>query len=67
VLHHERYADTADKHLPEYDERLRAYNHRFGLEGDWTARVLTRLKGLESMAGRHHLRDVLHRLGLPSR
>lgn len=67
VLHYEQYAEAADEHLPEYDERLRAYNDRFGLEGDWTGRVLSRLKGPESMAGRHRLRDVLHRLGLPSR
>ncbi|GAA1783729.1 NADPH-dependent oxidoreductase [Luedemannella flava] len=68
VLHHERYdADAADKHIPTYDERLGAYNARFGLTGAWSGRVLERLRGPESMAGRHLLRATLGRLGLPSR
>jgi hypothetical protein len=68
VLHRERYdADTADKHIAAYDERLAAYNTRFGLTGDRSGRVLERLRGPESMAGRHRLRQVLERLGLPSR
>jgi nitroreductase len=68
VLHHEVYdADEADAHIPVYDGRLAAYNERYGLAGDWSGRVLTRLRGPESMAGRHVLRDVLDRLGLPSR
>ncbi|GAA2148058.1 nitroreductase family protein [Glycomyces algeriensis] len=68
VLHHEHYdADAADGHLPVYDERLAAYNARFGLHGNWSDRVLARLKGPESMAGRHLLRDTLRRQGLPSR
>lgn len=68
VLHRERYdAAGSDAPLGVYDERLRAYNQRFGLPGDWTARILTRLKGPESMGGRHLLREVLERLGLPSR
>ncbi|MEU4420940.1 NADPH-dependent oxidoreductase [Actinoplanes sp. NPDC024001] len=68
VLHHETYdAEAADRHIAAYDERLSAYNSRFGLPGGWTERVLTRLRGPESMAGRHLLRDTLERLGLPSR
>jgi nitroreductase len=68
VLHVEQYdADAADGHIPVYDERLTAYNARFGLRGNWTERVLARLKGPESMAGRDRLRETLHRLGLPSR
>jgi nitroreductase len=68
VLHHETYdAEAADAHIPVYDERLTAYNQRFGLPGNWSDRVLARLRGPESMAGRHRLRDVLLRLGLPSR
>ncbi|THV30302.1 NADPH-dependent oxidoreductase [Glycomyces paridis] len=68
VLHRERYdAAAADAHLPVYDERLRAYNTRFGLPGTWTDRILARLKGPESMGGRHALRETLFRLGLPSR
>lgn len=68
VLHHERYdAAVADRHIDVYDERLSAYNGRFGLPGDWSTRVLERLRGPGSMAGRHRLRETLHRLGLPSR
>ncbi|MCK9923826.1 nitroreductase family protein [Frankia sp. AgPm24] len=50
-----------------YDQRLSAYNTRFGLDGAWSDRVLARLAGPESMAGRHRLREILTRLGLPSR
>lgn len=68
VLHRERFdAAAADAHIPAYDHRLAAYNARFGLSGDWTTRVLARLRGPESMAGRHRLREALERLGLPSR
>jgi nitroreductase len=68
VLHREQYDDAAaDAHIAIYDERLSAYNTRFGLPGNWSNRVLDRLKGPESMAGRHRLRETLERLGLPSR
>jgi nitroreductase len=68
VLHRERYdAVAADEHITTYDERLSAYNSRFGLPGDWSGRVLARLRGPETMAGRHRLRETLERLGLPSR
>jgi hypothetical protein len=68
VLHRETYdATAADAHIPAYDERLAAYNQRFGLSGDWSGRVLARLRGPESMAGRQRLRENLLRLGLPSR
>ncbi|MET7403348.1 NADPH-dependent oxidoreductase [Dactylosporangium sp. NPDC005572] len=67
VLHRERYDAAADEHIAAYDERLAAYNARFGLAGNWSGRVLQRLSGPESMAGRHRLRQTLERLGLPSR
>jgi nitroreductase len=67
VLHHERYDEAADAHIAAYDERLSAYNARFGSTGDWSGRVLKRLEGPGAMAGRHRLREILHRLGLPSR
>ncbi|MBL7253164.1 NADPH-dependent oxidoreductase [Paractinoplanes lichenicola] len=68
VLHREQYdAAVADAHIGAYDERLSAYNARFGLPGDWSGRVLARLQGPSSMAGRHRLRATLERLGLPSR
>jgi nitroreductase len=68
VLHREQYdAATADALIGTYDERLAAYNSRFGLPGNWTARVLARLAGPQSLSGRHRLREHLERLGLPSR
>ena len=67
VLHHERYDTAADKHIDPYDQTLKTYNTRFGLPGAWTDRVLARLAGPPSMAGRHRLRSTLERLGLPSR
>ncbi|MDQ7905126.1 nitroreductase family protein [Phytohabitans sp. ZYX-F-186] len=68
VLHREWYdADAADAHIAAYDERLSAYNSRYGLPGNWSDRVLARLRGPASMAGRHRLRQTLARLGLPSR
>jgi nitroreductase len=68
VLHHETYATAAaDDALETYDQRLAAYNARFGLSGNWTERVLARLAGPQSMAGRHTIRRSLERLGLPSR
>ncbi|GAA5115670.1 NADPH-dependent oxidoreductase [Alloalcanivorax gelatiniphagus] len=68
VLHHESYDPArADAHVAAYDERLAAYNERYGLTGAWTDRVLTRLAGPQSMAGRHRLREALEGLGLPVR
>ncbi|WP_139983806.1 NADPH-dependent oxidoreductase [Nocardioides litoris] len=68
VLHLETYdAESADAHLDAYDEHLAAYNREHGLTGAWTDRVLARLAGPESMAGRHTLRAALEDLGLPSR
>lgn len=68
VLHREQYdAERADAHLAAYDERLAGYNEHHGLVGAWTDRVLSRLAGPESMAGRHRLREALELLGLPVR
>ncbi|GIG92137.1 NADPH-dependent oxidoreductase [Plantactinospora endophytica] len=67
VLHREQYDAAADGHIAGYDEVLAAYNARFGLTGNWSGRVLDRLRGPASMAGRHRLREILERLGLPSR
>lgn len=67
VLHRENYQSVpADAHIPVYDERLAAYNATHGLSGAWSDRVLTRLAGPESMAGRHTLRASLEQRGLPS-
>ncbi len=68
VLHHERYdATIADEHIRVYDERVTDYNRRFGLVGDWTARVLARLADRSALAGRHQLREHLSARGFPTR
>ena len=68
MLHRERYdAPRADAEIDGYDERLRAYNRSHGLTGDWTERVLRRLEGPGSLAGRDRIREALVGLGLPSR
>jgi len=68
VLHRERYdAPRADAGIDAYEARLRAYNRRVGLAGGWTERVLRRLAGPGSLAGRDRIRDALVGLGLPSR
>ena len=67
VLHHEHYDDAADAEVPLYDERLGAYNAQYGMAGNWSSRVLTRLAGPETLHGRHRLREQLERLGLQSR
>ncbi|WP_412747210.1 nitroreductase family protein [Krasilnikovia sp. MM14-A1004] len=67
VLHRELYDTAADAHVATYDERVSTHNTAFGLPGAWSDRVLERLKGPESMAGRHQLRSALERRGLPSR
>jgi nitroreductase len=68
VLHHETYTvESADGELQEYDDRLEAYNVGVGLAGSWTERVLARLAGPQSMAGRHTMRSSLDALGFPTR
>lgn len=68
VLHREQYrAVPADDHIPYYDERLAAYHAYHGLTGAWTDRVLARLAGPQSMAGRHSMRASLEQRGIPSR
>jgi nitroreductase len=68
VLHHEHYDDAAaDAEIPVYDERLSAYNARYGMPGNWSSRVLARLANADSLNGRARLRAQLERLGLPSR
>jgi nitroreductase len=68
VLHHEQYdAASADAEIPLYDERLSTYNAQYGMGGNWSTRILTRLASAAGLHGREHLRGQLERLGLPSR
>ena len=67
VFHRETYqVGTADAAVIDYDDSLAAYNARHGLEGAWSDRILSRLRGEESLVGRHRMREFLRELGLPS-
>ena len=49
-----------------YNPRIRAFQREQGMpEKDWTLQARERTRGPSSMAGRHVLKDVLHRLGFP--
>ena len=68
VVHRERYdAAAADAHIPGTTSGSRRTTSATAARGGWSGRVLTRLAGPESMAGRHVLREHARRLGLPSR
>ena len=66
VLFREQYAWTeAQRNAAHaYNPRIRAFQREQGmLEKDWTVQARERTRGPSSMAGRHVLKDVLHRLG----
>lgn len=65
VLFREHYgaSDRADA-IAAYDARLRGFQHEQAMpERDWSEQASQRVRGIGSLAGRHELRDVLHRLG----
>lgn len=67
VLHREQYdPHSADDFVDLYDERLGKYNTKYGLAGQWSDRLLDRLVGPASMAGRDELRAALENLGFKS-
>ncbi|GAA5142399.1 NADPH-dependent oxidoreductase [Nocardioides marinquilinus] len=68
VLHHERYdAARADAAAEGYDAVLDGYRAQHGLDRQpWSGRVVERLAGPGSMAGRDVLRERLADRGLPS-
>jgi nitroreductase len=66
VLFRERYVWGAeqDAAIEVYNPRLRAFQREQQMpELDWTQQATTRVRGPESMAGRHVLRSVLDGLG----
>lgn len=69
VLHHERYDTRAENAgLTAYDARLSHFQKGQSMrEVGWTGSVLSRLKGPESLSGRHVLREVLAGLGFTLR
>ena len=69
VVHHETVRRRGRRRPhPRLRRPPRGVQPAHGLpDGGWSGRVLKRLAGPESMAGRHRLREVLDGLGLPSR
>ena len=69
VLHHEQY-NTSDEAVAvaAYDQRMEAFQQTQGMaQVGWSRSVLSRLKGPQSLSGRHVLREVLAALGFPLR
>lgn len=65
VLFREHYgaSDCADS-IAAYDARLRGFQREQAMpERDWSEQASQRVRGIDSLAGRHLLRDVLHGLG----
>ena len=67
ILHHERYDPTQEPHhVAAYDTRLQAFQNEQSMKPQgWSDLVLGRMAAIESMSGRHTLRDALHALGFP--
>lgn len=65
VLSRETYGRRdASSAVGAYDVRLRAFQREQGMvERDWSEQATQRVRGPDSMSGRHVLRDVLHTLG----
>jgi nitroreductase len=69
VLHREQYSLEAQRDtIPHYDAVLRAFQGEQGLPPlDWSHQALERVKGPETLRGRHRLREVLGAFGFPLR
>ncbi|MBB3349101.1 NADPH-dependent oxidoreductase [Sphingomonas sp. BK069] len=65
VLFRERYGASDHAGLiAAYDARLRGFQREQAMpERDWSEQASQRVRGIDSLAGRHLLRDVLHGLG----
>lgn len=65
VLFRERYGSVdGTQGAAPYDARLRSFQREQRMpERDWSEQASQRVRGIDSLAGRHVLRDVLHGLG----
>jgi nitroreductase len=64
VLFRERYGSDDGAAIAAYDQRLRSFQREQRMpERDWTDQASQRVRGVDSLAGRDVLRDVLNRLG----
>ena len=64
VMHREGYAAAAEPVYAEFDERMKVFQRgqRMG-ENGWTAPAVARVRGPQSMSGRHELTQILKRMG----
>lgn len=66
VLHRERYEATEAEavSVAAYDRRMSDFQHRQQRENrSWSSQAVERVKGADSLSGRHRLRDALNTLG----
>ncbi|HWU96319.1 MAG TPA: NADPH-dependent oxidoreductase [Sphingomonas sp.] len=65
VLFRERYGSVdGTQGAASYDARLRSFQREQRMpERDWSEQASQRVRGIDSLAGRHVLRDVLYGLG----
>jgi len=66
VLHCERYEATEAEavSVAAYDRRMSDFQHRQQRENrSWSSQAVERVKGADSLSGRHRLRDALNTLG----
>jgi nitroreductase len=65
VLHRETYSWPAQQPaIAAYDQTLKAYFDRQGMQtGGWIKSVISRLRGIEQLTGRHGLKDSFRKFG----
>lgn len=67
VRHRETYRAASPDDLAGYDEVVRAYYATQGSSRGWLDSLLTRVRDIAGLHGRHTIREALTRRGLPSR
>ena len=64
VLHRERYSQAAPASIDAYDETLREFRHDQSMsDTGWSQQAASRVRGPESLMGRHILRETLQSMG----
>ncbi len=69
VVHHERYGETAPRRsLADYDAVLKTFQAEQAMpQIGWTEQVTNRIATVQSLKGRHLLKDVVRKLGFALR
>jgi hypothetical protein len=65
VVHREQYGAALDPAaITAYDGRMSAFQAEQGMPDEqWTQRAINRVKGPDSLSGRHRMREALANLG----